>query len=141
MERPCSGRRVTLLLAFRLAFGLTAGLAFGLTAGLAFTLAAGLAAALPLALAVGLALGLALGLTLGLTLGNRVGWADTHGDAERRDRRGELEGVTPAHAGLFRGLLVPIRHRSPLLVVVGLYQRPQDSIIIGTTEKYYRAWP
>src|SRR6267142_1210033 len=128
MERPCSGRRVTLLLAFRLAFGLTAGLAFGLTAGLAFGLPAGLAFALAtglaFTLAAGLAAGLALALTLGLTLGNRVGWADTHGDAERRDRRGELEGVTPAHAGLFRGLLVPIRHRSPLLVVVGLYQRP-----------------
>src|SRR5262249_6621305 len=39
--------------------------------------------------------------------------ADTHGGAERRDGGGELEGVTPAHAGLLRGLLVPIGHRSP----------------------------
>src|SRR5438309_886546 len=117
MERPCSRRRITLLLSFRLAFRLTARLAFTLTATLAFALTAGLAltlaAALSFSLAVGLAVSLALRLALGLALGDRVGRTDAHGDAERRDRRGELEGVTPAQAGLFRGLLVPIGHRSP----------------------------
>src|SRR5207245_2748832 len=84
--------------AARLTFGFAAGLTFALAARLAFALAAGLplalTAALPLALAFGLALGLTVGLTLGLALrlalGDRVGWADAHRDAERRDGRGEL---------------------------------------------------
>src|SRR5262249_45681197 len=46
-------------------------------------------------------------------LGTRVSRAAAHGGADRRDGGGELEGVTPAHAGLLRGLLVPIGHRSP----------------------------
>src|SRR5262245_16742547 len=110
---------MTVLLTFGLALGLTAGLAFALTAGLAFALTATLAFALAASLAVHLAFGLALGLAFRLALGDRVSRADAHGDAERRDGGGELEGVTPADAGLLRGLLVLIRHRSPSVGVVG----------------------
>src|SRR5438876_4923039 len=155
MERPCSSPRLTLLLAlglaFGFAFGFAAGLTFGFAAGLTFALAARLAfalaaglplaltAALPLALAFGLALGLTVGLTLGLALrlalGDRVGWADAHRDAERRDGRGELEGVTPADAGRLWGLLVPLRHRFLReLWSTYTFRARHHSIIAGVSE-------
>src|SRR5215831_11266945 len=131
-----------LLLSFSLAFGLIAALAFSLTGGLAAGLAAALAIGLAVGLSVGLSFGLALGLTLGLALGDRVGRPDTHGDAERRDGSGELEGVAPPDTGLFRGLLVPIRHHAPPgCGRTAITRGPNHSMFGGATEKYYPAWP
>src|SRR5262249_58695908 len=88
-------------------------LALRLTLELAGTFTLSLAAGLALTFAGGLAFALRLGLALAFGLGDGVCGADPHGDAEGCNRRGELQGFTPADAGLFWGLFAFFRHRPP----------------------------